>query len=134
MIAYFDFVGGLTGEFFWSPKTGAVLNELAPRVHNSAHWTRGGATRSQFELQIAAALGEPIASPQSVSAAVGLVNLIGSEIGIALDLPMGTERTDYKKGVPRPGRKMGHLLIRSDSARDLEQAIQSWVQKLEGHF
>jgi 5-(carboxyamino)imidazole ribonucleotide synthase len=123
-------VGGLTGEFFLDPQGRVLLNELAPRVHNSAHWTRGGATCSQFDLQVDAALGRTLTAPLPVAPFVGMLNLIGKEIQLDLSLDTSVLRTDYKKGEPRPGRKMGHLVVLAASARELDLKLESLIQKL----
>ena len=105
-----DHVGVLTVEFF-ACADGAVVNEIAPRVHNSGHWTIEGARTSQFEQHLRAILGLPLGDPGLVAKGAAMENLIGpdvdrwfeivSEPGAALHL--------YNKGEARPGRKMGHV-------------------------
>lgn len=104
------YVGVLTLEFFATTR-GPVFNEMAPRVHNSGHWTIEGAATSQFENHIRAVAGLPLGDTKTVASAVEMVNLIGNE---ALDcgdylLELDTHLHLYGKKQARPGRKMGHL-------------------------
>ena len=71
-------VGVLTVEFF-ACADGPMVNEIAPRVHNSGHWTIEGAQTSQFEQHIRAVCGLPLGSTQRTAARVTMTNLIGSE-------------------------------------------------------
>jgi 5-(carboxyamino)imidazole ribonucleotide synthase len=87
-----------------------LVNEIAPRVHNSGHWTLDGASISQFEQHIRAIAGWPLGKPVR-HGPVTMTNLIGDEI---LDYEQwltepGTTVHLYGKGAPRPGRKMGHV-------------------------
>jgi len=88
-----------------------LVNEIAPRVHNSGHWTIDGATVSQFEQHIRAVAGMPLAKPLRLGKKVEMTNLIGNEI---LDTARwlkqpGTSLHVYGKGKPSPRRKMGHV-------------------------
>ena len=103
-------VGVLTVEFFACAE-GPIVNEIAPRVHNSGHWTIEGAHTSQFEQHLRAILGLPLGDPSLVAAGARMDNLIGNQVdgwsnyiaepGAYLHL--------YGKGEARPGRKMGHV-------------------------
>jgi len=87
-----------------------LVNEIAPRVHNSGHWTIDGATISQFEQHMRAVAGWPLAKPLRLGRAE-MINLIGTEVNEAgqwLDVP-GASVHLYGKGEARPGRKMGHV-------------------------
>jgi 5-(carboxyamino)imidazole ribonucleotide synthase len=87
-----------------------LVNEIAPRVHNSGHWTLDGATISQFEQHIRAVAGWPLGKPVR-HGQVTMTNLIGDEINNYrewLTVPGATVHI-YGKGTPRPGRKMGHV-------------------------
>ena len=103
-------VGVLTVEFFASAD-GPVVNEIAPRVHNSGHWTIEGAFTSQFEQHIRAICGLPPGSTELAAASVQMDNLIGDEIHGCADLLADphTHLHVYGKGEARPGRKMGHV-------------------------
>jgi len=105
-----EHVGMFTVEFF-ATRTGAVVNEIAPRVHNSGHWTIEGAHTSQFEQHIRAICGLPLGSPQMVGRGSVMDNLIGDEAdGWAEILTDPRAKLHlYGKGEARPGRKMGHV-------------------------
>ena len=108
-----NYVGVLAVEMFVVPgKDGTTLlvNEIAPRVHNSGHWTLDGASVSQFEQHIRAIAGWKLAHPVR-HGDVTMTNLIGSDIddyGQWLTKPGATVHL-YGKGTARPGRKMGHV-------------------------
>ncbi|MEJ2433939.1 MAG: 5-(carboxyamino)imidazole ribonucleotide synthase [Pseudolabrys sp.] len=110
----FDYVGVLAVEMFVVRKGGrrhVLVNEIAPRVHNSGHWTIDGATVSQFEQHIRAVAGMPLAKSVRLGRKVEMVNLIGTEIDEAtrwLSVP-GASVHVYHKGEARPRRKMGHV-------------------------
>ena len=104
------YIGVLTFEFF-AGSDGPVFNEMAPRVHNSGHWTIEGAVTSQFENHIRAICGLPLGSTKLVAQSVEMRNLIGEE---ANDWPAilsdpAAHLHLYGKRIPRPGRKMGHV-------------------------
>jgi 5-(carboxyamino)imidazole ribonucleotide synthase len=103
-------IGVLTVEFF-ATADGPIVNEIAPRVHNSGHWTIEGAVTSQFEQHIRAICGLPFGSTARVGSSAVMENLLGEEIN---DWPLLVAEPDahvhiYGKGAPRPGRKMGHF-------------------------
>jgi 5-(carboxyamino)imidazole ribonucleotide synthase len=103
-------VGVLTVEFFASA-TGPLVNEIAPRVHNSGHWTIEGAVTSQFEQHIRAICGLPPGSTDLVGAGAVMDNLIGADVDRWPEL-VADPRAHlhiYGKGEARPGRKMGHV-------------------------
>jgi 5-(carboxyamino)imidazole ribonucleotide synthase len=103
-------VGVLTVEFFASAD-GPVVNEIAPRVHNSGHWTIEGAQTSQFEQHIRAICGLPLGSTALTGSQAVMENLIGEEVnrweGLVAD--PGLHVHLYGKGEARSGRKMGHV-------------------------
>jgi 5-(carboxyamino)imidazole ribonucleotide synthase len=113
-----DYVGVLTGEFF-ATDDGPVFNEMAPRVHNSGHWTIEGATTSQFENHIRAVCGLPLGITDRTAPSVEMVNLIGydAEDWPALLAEPGAHLHLYGKQAIRPGRKMGHVTRLIDTAR-----------------
>ena len=105
-----DHVGVLTVEFFASAG-GPVVNEIAPRVHNSGHWTIEGAQTSQFEQHIRAICGLPLGSTALTGRKAVMENLIGPEVQRWRDIVAepGLHLHLYGKGDARPGRKMGHI-------------------------
>jgi 5-(carboxyamino)imidazole ribonucleotide synthase len=108
-----DYVGVLAVEMFVLRGDSAprvLVNEIAPRVHNSGHWTLDGASVSQFEQHIRAIAGWPLGKPVR-HGPVTMTNLIGDDIKDCerwLTVPGATVHL-YGKGPPRPGRKMGHV-------------------------
>ena len=107
--AELGYVGLLACEFFASA-AGPVFNEMAPRVHNSGHWTIEGAATSQFENHIRAICGLPLGATTLTGQRVTMGNIIGAaadDWSRWLAEP-GTRLHLYGKHDPRPGRKMGH--------------------------
>ncbi|HTU10442.1 MAG TPA: 5-(carboxyamino)imidazole ribonucleotide synthase [Allosphingosinicella sp.] len=109
--AALDYVGVLAVEFFALGEE-AIFNEMAPRVHNSGHWTIEGATASQFENHIRAVCGLPLGDTGLVTAGAEMTNLIGADADrwAALLAEPGAHLHLYGKGEARPGRKMGHVI------------------------
>ena len=120
-----DYIGVLCVEFFVLADGSLVANEMAPRPHNSGHWSIDGCDVSQFELQVRTLTGLPLAPPRQHSAAV-MLNLLGDlwwrnpateqtpPWAELLALP-GVHLHLYGKANARPGRKMGHLTVTADS-------------------
>ena len=108
-------VGVLTIEFFVTPE-GLVANEMAPRVHNSGHWTMDGAVTSQFENHLRAVCDEPLGSTD-LRGPSGMVNIIGTmpDRGDLLAVP-GAKLHEYGKSA-RPGRKLAHVNVCAPDAR-----------------
>jgi 5-(carboxyamino)imidazole ribonucleotide synthase len=127
--AAFDYRGVLCVEFFHTPD-GLVANEMAPRVHNSGHWTIEGAETSQFENHVRGVLGLPLGSTRLREPAA-MLNLIGSmpERRSVLGLP-GVHLHDYGKA-PRPQRKLGHLTIVDPDRDRLRQRLEQLVAGVE---
>lgn len=105
-----DYVGVLTLEFF-ATDDGPVFNEMAPRVHNSGHWTIEGAIASQFENHVRAICGLPLGSTALVTRGAVMENLIGDDAsGWAAILADPEKHLHlYGKAEARAGRKMGHV-------------------------
>ena len=104
-----DYVGVMGVELFVTPK-GLLVNEIAPRVHNSGHWTQAGCTVDQFEQHIRAVVGLPLGDGNRYADVV-MENLIGDDVLRVPDLLKARDTAVhlYGKGAPRPGRKMGHV-------------------------
>lgn len=105
-----DYVGVMGVEMFVVAGGGLTVNEIAPRVHNSGHWTELGAAVDQFEQHIRAIAGLPLAAPTRI-ADVEMTNLIGSDVDAVPDLLTedGLKMHLYGKADVRDGRKMGHV-------------------------
>jgi 5-(carboxyamino)imidazole ribonucleotide synthase len=105
-----DYVGVLTLEFF-ATSEGPLFNEMAPRVHNSGHWTIEGSLTSQFENHIRAICGLPLGATTLTAPNVAMENLIGEKAG-QWEAILGDQTAHlhlYGKKEERPGRKMGHV-------------------------
>jgi len=108
--AELGYVGVLALEFF-ATANGPMFNEMAPRVHNSGHWTIEGAVTSQFENHIRAICGLPLGDTSTTASQIEMTNLIGAD---ALDAAAVLSDPSahlhlYGKTDARPGRKMGHV-------------------------
>ena len=105
-----DYVGVLTLEFF-ACADGPVFNEMAPRVHNSGHWTIEGARVSQFENHIRAICGVPLGNTALTAPSIRMVNLLGEAVHDWATI-LADNRAHlhlYGKSEVKPGRKMGHV-------------------------
>jgi len=108
--AALDYVGVLTLEFF-ATADGPIFNEMAPRVHNSGHWTVEGALTSQFENHVRAICGLPLGDTRLAAQRVEMRNIIGdaAEDWDRLLSDPANHLHLYGKAAARPGRKMGHV-------------------------
>jgi 5-(carboxyamino)imidazole ribonucleotide synthase len=117
-----DYVGILAVEFF--EKEGRLIaNEMAPRVHNSGHWTIEGAETSQFENHIRAVAGLPLGDPKPRGFSA-MINIIGSMPDASKVLKIPGAHLHYYGKDPRAGRKLGHLTIRADSLVELNRTLR----------
>lgn len=104
-----DYVGVMGVELFDSPK-GILVNELAPRVHNTGHYSLDALTEDQFSLHLKAILGSEIKQPQLNAKGFAMMNLLGSHSRLpSWTLPGDIQLHWYGKSENRPGRKMGHI-------------------------
>jgi 5-(carboxyamino)imidazole ribonucleotide synthase len=109
LLAHFNYVGVLTIEFFVR-RGKLIANEMAPRVHNSGHWTIEGAETSQFENHVRAVAGLPLGSTKARGHSA-MINLVGAmPTRNAMLAEPGLHWHDYGK-TARPGRKLGHVTI-----------------------
>jgi 5-(carboxyamino)imidazole ribonucleotide synthase len=130
LFEHFGYAGVLTIEYFVH-RGRLVANEIAPRVHNSGHWTIEGAATSQFENHLRAILGWPLGDTRPLGHAA-MVNLIGAmpERVSLLGLP-GVHLHDYGKAA-RPGRKLGHCTIVAPTARGRDRLLRQVRRRLRG--
>ena len=128
VLHHFDYAGVLTIEFFVAQGR-LVANEMAPRVHNSGHWTIEGAVTSQFENHLRAILGLPLGDTRAVGHAA-MVNYIGTMPDRAriLDLP-GAHHHDYGKA-PRAGRKLGHCTVVAATAAQRDAVLRQLLRRV----
>jgi 5-(carboxyamino)imidazole ribonucleotide synthase len=133
-------VGLLAVEMFVDPDGRILMNEIAPRPHNSGHHTWEACAVSQFEQQLRAVCGLPLGDPALLRPAA-MVNLMGEDAGTGLGRPgvaealavPGTALHLYGKQEARPGRKMGHLTVLADTADEAaRRALQAWERIAKG--
>jgi 5-(carboxyamino)imidazole ribonucleotide synthase len=129
VLSELQYVGVLTIEWF---QDGARLlaNEMAPRVHNSGHWTIEGAMTSQFENHLRAICGLPLGRCDAVGHSA-MFNFIGSVPPAAKVFANPDAKLHvYGKG-PRPNRKVGHVTLRTESAEELAEKLPEWDRQFE---
>ncbi len=123
LVRELDYVGVLGIEFFLTTENQLLINEIAPRTHNSGHYSLDGCDISQFEMQLRAVTDLPLTDPVMKSPAALMVNLLGYETS---DSDYAEVRTQiqqipqsflhwYNKGQSSPGRKLGHVTVLLDS-------------------
>jgi 5-(carboxyamino)imidazole ribonucleotide synthase len=129
VLKHFDYVGVLTIEFFVR-RGGLVANEIAPRVHNSGHWTIEGAVTSQFENHVRAILGLPLGDTAARGHSA-MINLLGRMPDRAVLL---REKSlflhDYGKE-PRPGRKLGHCTLVAQNGAERDRRAASLLRRMD---
>ncbi|MBE0493082.1 MAG: 5-(carboxyamino)imidazole ribonucleotide synthase [Thiomicrospira sp.] len=118
-----DHVGVLTLELF-ETEAGLVANEMAPRVHNSGHWTMEGAQTSQFENHIRAITGLPLGSTVPRQPFAAMVNIIGQHGDIEAVLKMPNAFLHLYDKAERAGRKLGHINVVADSEAELQTSLE----------
>jgi 5-(carboxyamino)imidazole ribonucleotide synthase len=135
-----DYVGVLCVEFFGLEDGSLVVNEMAPRPHNSGHWSMDAADVSQFELQVRTLAGLPLVQPRQHSPAL-MLNLLGDlwftqgatettpDWAAVLALP-GTHLHLYGKLSARAGRKMGHLTVTGETPQAVRSVALQAAQRL----
>ncbi len=124
-------IGSFGVEMFLTRDNEVIINELAPRVHNSGHYTIEACECSQFENHIRAVLGWPLGSTEMIKPAAVMINLLGQAegsgepIGIEDALRInGVHVHIYGKDKSNPGRKMGHVTAIGDSMDEVEERAQ----------
>ena len=126
-----DYIGVMAMECFIT-EAGILINELAPRVHNSGHWTQNGASISQFELHLRAITGLPMPTPR-VSRSSMMINLIGCEYNQHWLDPALVNLHWYDK-TRRDNRKMGHLNVSDSDSAAMRQAVQALSVQLPADY
>jgi 5-(carboxyamino)imidazole ribonucleotide synthase len=131
LLQYFAYQGVLNIEFFVKGER-LLANELAPRVHNSGHWTIEGAATSQFENHLRAILNLPLGSTAARGYSA-MINLIGSlpPRDPWLAIPE-LHWHDYGK-TPRPGRKVGHVTVLAQSAMQRDRLARKLLKDIAQH-
>lgn len=123
-----NYVGVMGMECFVSAD-GLLINEIAPRVHNSGHWTQAGTDLDQFALHVRTHCDLPVHPPQVRGNSL-MINLIGNALNPELLTVAGIDVHWYGKAV-RPGRKLGHINLSGESRQDLLAQAQSLAGLLD---
>jgi len=116
-------VGVLTIELF-ETEDGLVVNEMAPRVHNSGHWSIEGANTSQFENHVRAITGMPLGDTTPIHAFSAMVNIIGKNGPTEIALNMPNAHLHLYDKTERADRKLGHINITASSQAELDESIE----------
>jgi len=122
-------IGVLTIELFESDD-GLLVNEIAPRVHNSGHWTIEGAQTSQFENHIRAITESPLGQTTMTSKFSAMINIIGVHGPIQKVLKTKNAHLHLYNKAERTGRKLGHITLTSNSIDELNKTIDSLKEYL----
>jgi len=136
-VAAIGAIGSFGVEMFLTKDGDVIINELAPRVHNSGHYTIEACECSQFENHVRAVLGWPLGSTKMIRPAAVMVNLLGQGHGCgepagideALAMP-GVHVHVYGKELSMPGRKMGHVTVLGETLSEAEQTAQAAANAL----
>jgi 5-(carboxyamino)imidazole ribonucleotide synthase len=132
LLTALDYVGVLSIELFYGP-AGLLINELAPRTHNSGHYSIEACSISQFAQQVRIVAGQPLQAPQLSAAGALMVNLLGNGMGESdcsaalatlATLPQATLHWYGKQG-PALGRKLGHLTVVLQASDPGERALEA---------
>jgi len=118
-----DYVGVLALELF-QVGSELIANEIAPRVHNSGHFSSEGSRTSQFENHLRAILDYPLGDPSALGPSC-MLNLVGTLPDSAAVLAVPDAHLHLYGKAPRPGRKVGHITVRADSEIELEQRVRA---------
>ncbi len=138
IVEHLQFVGIVGIEFFQTTDDRVLVNEIAPRTHNSGHYTLDASVTSQFEQQLRAIVGLPLGNPALNCAGAVMVNLLGFESATSdyaevrsrlAEIPGATVHW-YGKSEARVGRKLGHVTVCLDSVSEVE--MEAIVQRVEG--
>lgn len=130
LVSAMNYVGVLAIEFF---VTGGqlIVNEIAPRVHNTGHWTMGAVGADQFTQHAKIVLGAPVTEPVFDESAA-MINLLDSTLPAAMpEGPVRTLMQTYGKGI-RPGRKLGHLTLLGPDAGVVRAQAEALIAELHG--
>ncbi|MDR5859984.1 5-(carboxyamino)imidazole ribonucleotide synthase [Halomonas eurihalina] len=126
-----DYVGVLTLELFQTPDGGLLANEMAPRVHNSGHWTMDGAVTSQFENHLRAIQGLPLGDTAARMPSC-MVNVIGQEGEAARLLEIEDAHLHRYDKSERPGRKLAHVNLLAPTHAELIEKVRRCAELLPG--
>ncbi|MEA3406010.1 MAG: 5-(carboxyamino)imidazole ribonucleotide synthase [Pseudomonadota bacterium] len=123
-----DHVGVLTLELFETTSHGLVANEMAPRVHNSGHWTIDGAMTSQFENHVRAITGLPLGDTTPRQPLAAMVNIIGETGPVEKVLTMPKAHLHLYDKSERQGRKLGHINVMAENEEELLEHMKQLAE------
>ena len=123
-------VGILTLELF-ETETGLIANEMAPRVHNSGHWTIEGCVCSQFENHLRAITGQPLGNTDA-NRPTCMINIISEKGDIAGIMALPYAHVHLYGKEERSGRKLGHITVQADSTEELKWRVKNVASFLPG--
>ncbi|CAM4452242.1 5-(carboxyamino)imidazole ribonucleotide synthase [Vibrio agarivorans] len=126
-----DYVGVLALEFF-DVNGQLLVNEIAPRVHNSGHWTQQGAVTCQFENHLRAVCGMPLGSTKLIRK-TSMINILGEDTLPQSLLAMEGCHIHWYGKDKRPGRKMGHINVCADNKAELTAKLVALASQLDQH-
>ncbi|MFK7975918.1 MAG: 5-(carboxyamino)imidazole ribonucleotide synthase [Halioglobus sp.] len=129
LMSHLGYVGVLAMELFVRGED-LLVNELAPRVHNSGHWSQHGADTCQFENHLRAICGMTLGSTR-IKGYTGMINLLGCEMPALESIPANASLNWYGKSV-RPGRKLGHVNFVDDDRDALVRAMNDFRSQVLG--
>lgn len=126
-----DYVGTMGVELFETRKGGLLINELAPRVHNSGHYSLDALAEDQFTLHLKSILGQDFSSPRLMAPGFAMMNLLGRTSAAPVwSLPCDIRLHWYGKKENRPGRKMGHI----NALAERPEAALALLKKARARF
>ena len=137
-----DIIGLICVEFFVKPDGSVLVNEIAPRPHNSGHLTIEGHVTNQFEQQLRTVCGWPVGDVSMKAPAVAMANLLGdcfasdgsADLSTLLDKFEDVKPHLYGKTEARPGRKMGHLTVVGESVDEVREKVLNARKELNGYW
>jgi 5-(carboxyamino)imidazole ribonucleotide synthase len=130
LLAHLDYVGVLALELFQVGER-LIANEIAPRVHNTGHWTIEGARTSQFENHLRAILGLPLGATDALSPCA-MLNLIGDAPDASAVLAVPDAHLHWYGKAPRKGRKVGHITVRAPDVETLATRVAELERIIAG--
>lgn len=128
LLSYFDYQGVLTIEFFVDQHGQLLVNELAPRVHNSGHLTIEGFDYNQFEQHVRALADLPLHTPRARYAQVAMVNIVGQSVDPQQILQFPAAHLHWYGKTVQPNRKVGHVTIATNDQRVFTETVAAIKQ------
>ena len=127
-----DYVGTMCVEYFIDQDDNLLVNEIAPRVHNSGHWTQQGCHCSQFENHMRAVAGLPLGNTE-LKHTTAMINVLGQASIPAEVLTLPDVTSHWYGKAAKPGRKMGHINVSAHNMNDLSDKLSQLTDYLPEH-